>query len=193
MSFRITGLVAGLVLAAQGVSAGANEFEPQLRALAAGDLARIAAAPVILDALRAQNAAHAGLSQADVEALDAKWRAEVGAGNSPLIDGVIDHAASAWLRDMKEEMGGLITEVFVVDAKGLNVAQSDVTSDYWQGDEDKWKLTYAKSADTVQMGEVELDESTQAYQSQVSFPINDPDTGDPLGTVTVGVNLEQLQ
>lgn len=193
MSFRLSGLVAGLFLAAQGASAATNEFESQLRALATGDLAQIAQSAVVLDAMRVQNTAHAALTQAEIDALDTQWRAEVGAGSTPLIDGILTNAASVWLRDMKESMGGLVTEVFVIDAKGLNVAQSDVTSDYWQGDEDKWLMSHAMPEGTIHLGEVERDESTQAYQSQVSFPIYDPITQEPLGTVTVGVNLEQLQ
>ena len=35
------------------------------------------------------------------------------------------------------------------DNKGLNVGQSDVTSDYWQGDEAKWKKSYKMGAGAV--------------------------------------------
>jgi len=72
------------------------------------------------------------------------------------------------------------------------VALSDVTSDYWQGDEAKWQMTYGEPAGTVHLGDVELDESTQTYQSQVSFPIFDPETGEGIGAVTVGVDLSAL-
>jgi uncharacterized phage infection (PIP) family protein YhgE len=37
----------------------------------------------------------------------------------------------------------------VKDNKGLNVGQSDVTSDYWQGDEAKWKKSYKMGAGAV--------------------------------------------
>jgi hypothetical protein len=43
----------------------------------------------------------------------------------------------------------MITEMFVMDAKGLNVGQSDVTSDYWQGDEAKWQKTYGAGPGVV--------------------------------------------
>ena len=38
--------------------------------------------------------------------------------------------------------------------------------------------------------EVELDESTQTYQAQLSFTLVDPATGAAIGAVTVGVNAE---
>ena len=41
-------------------------------------------------------------------------------------------------------------------------------------------------------GEVAFDESSQAYQAQVSFTISDPKTGRPIGAMTVGLNAELL-
>jgi hypothetical protein len=42
----------------------------------------------------------------------------------------------------------------------MNVGQSDVRSDCWQGDEAKWQQTYLKGADAIHIGEVEFDESS---------------------------------
>jgi hypothetical protein len=39
---------------------------------------------------------------------------------------------------------------------------------------------------------VEEDESTQALQSQASVTISDPETGEPIGAITVGINLDML-
>ena len=41
--------------------------------------------PVLIDAIVAQNAAHAGMSQARIDELDLQWRAETGDPNSALI------------------------------------------------------------------------------------------------------------
>jgi hypothetical protein len=182
------------VLACLGAAPlAANEFAGPLTALAQSELNALATAPTIIEAVRAQNAKHAGLTPAEIEAMDREWRAQVGTASGPMIDGVLASAASAWLRERSDQTAGLITEVFVTDNHGLNVAQSTVTSDYWQGDEAKWTETFGKPDGTVHLGEVELDESTQTYQSQVSLPINDPDSGEPLGAITIGVNLELLQ
>src|SRR3546814_1455058 len=77
-----------------------------------------------------------------------------------------------------------------MDNRGLNVGQSDVTSDYWQGDEAKWQKSYQGGADAIFVDEVEMDESTQTFQSQVSMPIVDPATGEVIGAITVGVNVD---
>jgi hypothetical protein len=182
--------VAALVLAAP---ASANEFAAQLTELAKGEIAKMVAAPEVVEAVKAQNAETAAHDQAKLDALDGQWRAEVGAADQPLIKATLEKPASKYLAMQKEQAGGLFTEIFVMDAKGLNVAQSDVTSDYWQGDEEKWAEVYPKGAGALHLSEVEQDESTQTYQSQVSMPVVDPADGSVIGAVTVGVNVEMLQ
>jgi hypothetical protein len=146
----------------------------------------------LIDAIRAQNVQHAAIADAEVTALDKTWRAQVGQGSAPMISALQGNAASARLAAVKEEGAGLFTEIFAMDDKGLNVALSDVTSDYWQGDEAKWQQTYLVGAGAVHIGEVELDESSQTYQAQVSITIADPDTNAPIGAITFGINVESL-
>ena len=148
--------------------------------------------PMIIDAIRAQNKAHAGLTQADIDGLDKKWRAETGSSSKPMINEILGRPASKKMLAHKNEGEGLFTEIFVMDNRGLNVAQSDATSDYWQGDEAKWKKTFLAGPNAVFIDDVEFDESTQSYQSQVSISVPDPDTGAVIGAVTIGVNVELL-
>ena len=148
--------------------------------------------PVVIGAINEQNAAHAGLTQADIDALDKQWRAEVDAGAKPLIDKVMGNALSKFLADKQAEAGGMITEAFVMDNKGLNVGQSEITSDYWQGDEAKWQKTYPVGPGTIFVDGVDKDESTQRLQSQVSIAISDPATGQAIGAITLGIDVEGL-
>ncbi len=184
--------VIACLVAVPAASSSSNEYSEALMALAHGDLQGWLANPEVIAEIQAQNAEHAGLSEAEIEVMDQEWRAEVGAGDQPMIAAILAKPGSVWLSQQKEASGGLITEVFVMDNRGLNVAQSDVTSDYWQGDEDKWQQTFQVGADAIHLGEVELDESTQSYQSQVSMTITDPATGEAIGAITFGINLEYL-
>lgn len=144
----------------------------------------------LVDAVIVRNGETAGLSEDDIIALDNQWRAEVGTASTPTIDSVIGTGASEFLRQQVTASGGIITEIFVMDQRGLNVASSGVTSDYWQGDEDKFQQTYSVGPDAFHVSEVEFDESAQTYQGQVSFTLNDPATGAVIGAVTVGLNAE---
>lgn len=148
--------------------------------------------PVLVDAIKAQNAKNAALGQADIDKMDAQWKAETGAASKPMIDGVLGNAASTFLKKVKADNKGLFTEIFVVDNKGMNVGQSDVTSDYWQGDEAKYKETFPKGAGTIFIDKVEQDDSTQHLQSQVSMTIVDPATKEPIGAATIGVDVDIL-
>ena len=146
----------------------------------------------VVDAIKAQNAEHASLTEVNIDKLDKQWRAEIDAASKPLIESVLHNALSAFLTKKKEEAGGLLTEVFVMDDKGLNVGQSDVTSDYWQGDEAKWQKTYKVGPDAIFIDTIEKDESTQQLQAQVSVSIKDPADGKVIGAITIGINVEQL-
>jgi hypothetical protein len=163
-----------------------------LTELANNQLRAIAQNPALVAAIMAQNAETAAYDAAQIDTLDKQWRAEVDASAKPLIDKVMGTEASAALVAAQNDSGGTFTEIFATDAVGLNVAQSTVTSDYWQGDEDKFSKTFSVGADAVFLGEVELDESTQTYQSQVSITVVDPATGSPIGSITAGVDLSTL-
>ncbi|GMG81896.1 hypothetical protein LNKW23_11090 [Paralimibaculum aggregatum] len=189
MPFRRPALALTALLAA--APAGANEFTPLLEALVDSDIRAVVQDPVLIAAIRAQNAETAGLTETEILARDQDWRAQVGTAETPLINRVLSGPAAEHLRAAAEASGGLFTEIFAMDAVGLNVAASGVTSDYWQGDEAKWQETFPTGA--AHIGEIELDESTQAYQAQVSVVVRDPETGSPIGAATFGVNVELLQ
>jgi hypothetical protein len=148
--------------------------------------------PEISAAIKVQNAKHANIDQSQIDKLDKQWRAQTKASERPLIDQVLSTALSKKLADTKKQARGMITELFVMDNKGLNVGQSDPTSDYWQGDEDKWRKTYLAGPGAIFIDEIEMDESTQTFQSQLSLSIIDPVTGQVIGAVTVGVDVDQL-
>ncbi|MBO6894169.1 MAG: hypothetical protein JJ866_19665 [Roseibium sp.] len=180
-----------MVVVATGLSY-ANGFQMELEELAAGDISGIASSAEVIAAVKAQNEATAAFDQAKVDELDQTWRAETKAPDKPMIDAMMKNDLSRYLAGEQKKSVGLFTEIFVMDAKGLNVGQSAVTSDYWQGDEAKWQETYLKGAGAVHVGELEQDDSTQQLQSQVSVSVVDPDSGETIGAVTFGVNVGRL-
>ncbi|MDX8347876.1 type IV pili methyl-accepting chemotaxis transducer N-terminal domain-containing protein [Cognatiyoonia sp. IB215446] len=167
-------------------------YRVPLEAYARGELAKWIEDPALIEAIKVQNDRHTGLTEDEVIALDQQWRAEAGDGGGPLISELLAHPVSAWLRGQQTATAGFVTEVFVMDDKGLNVAQSVETSDYWQGDEAKWKETYQVGPDALHISEVEFDDSTGFYQSQASLAIKDPSSGEVIGAITFGINVQNL-
>jgi len=65
------------------------------------------------------------------------------------------------------------------------------TSDYWQGDEAKFKKSFASGAGGIFIDEVEFDDSTQAYLVQASVPVKDG--GKVIGAITFGIDVDKIQ
>ena len=65
--------------------------------------------------------ANESLVQGDIDSLDKQWRAESVSGSGDLIDSVVSNELSAYLQGVCEDSQGLITEVFIMDNRGLNV------------------------------------------------------------------------
>ena len=147
---------------------------------------------IVRMAISAQNQRLNKLEQAKIDTLDKQWRAEREADDKPLIAATLSNPLSVYLARMQGRSLGLYAEIFVMDQNGLNVGQSSITSDFWQGDEAKWQKSFGAGPGALHIDEAERDESTQLMQSQASLPIEDPQTGKVIGAITVGVNLDAL-
>jgi hypothetical protein len=173
------------------LAVGLNVFEQELTRLARSRIVEIATADIVVEAVRAQNRVTAGYDQAAIEEMDRVWSAAPVPGGSSLVDTVMARPLSRFLAEMQAASNGLFTEIIVMDAKGLNVGLSRVTTDYWQGDEDKWLKTVPVGPGALHIGPLHEDESTRTVQSQVSIPIVDPQTGAVIGALTVGIDVEE--
>ncbi|WP_321389430.1 hypothetical protein [Emcibacter sp.] len=147
---------------------------------------------MLISGIKAQNAQNASIGQANIDAKDKEWRAEVKNGGGAMTSAVLANGVSGYLKGIRDNSQGLYTEIFAMDNKGLNVGQSDLTSDYWQGDEAKWQKTFQAGAGAIHVSDVEFDESSQTYQIQVSVAISDPASGEVVGAITIGINAEML-
>ena len=100
---------------------------------------------------------------------------------------------SALLKDFQKKEP-VFTEVFVMDKNGALVGATNKTSDYWQGDEDKFIKTYGVGgAGATFIGKIKFDESSGSYASQINVPVVDPDTGNVIGAITGGLDISRLK
>lgn len=172
--------------------AHANDFAPAMQTYLDEEIRSWAMSDPLVAAINRQNEVTSGYDQPMIDQLDKQWRAEVGASDTPTITPVLSGSAAEFLRQQVAASEGRITEVFIMDARGLNVAASSVTSDYWQGDEAKFSETYGRGSNAIHFGNIEFDDSTETYQGQISLTIIDPSTGQAIGAMTVGVDAEAL-
>lgn len=147
---------------------------------------------VVRLSIAAQNERYGSLSQNNIDALDKQWRAERSADDKPLIAATLSSPLSIYLARVQGQSVGMLVEVFIMDKNGLNVGQSSITSDFWQGDEDKFLKTYHKGAGTVFVDTPEWDEKYHIWRVQVNRTITAKDNKTAIGAVTVEVNLTEL-
>lgn len=138
-----------------------------------------AADPVIVDAVKAHNAA----VPADQAALtQEQWRALTIL--DPLVRSFAKNAAGQFLKAKKDET---ITEAFVSDAAGLKVAFIAKTTNWSHLGKPKHDVPMTGKS---WQGPIEVDESSGQRQLQVSVPVLDG--GKPIGSLCVGLSLSKL-
>jgi hypothetical protein len=141
--------------------------------------------PIIVKAVKDQNAQ--GLSIEKIKEIDQQWL------NTPGIDAfmtsLMESEAGKHLRDLQKSKT-FYAEIFVMDNQGANVAMSNKTSDYWQGDEAKFKESYKEGAGAIYIDDIKFDDSTQTYLVQVSVPVKDGDQ--VIGALTVGIEVDKF-
>ncbi len=163
-----------------------------LRELVRTKVAAWVAEEICVEAVKAQNSVTATIPQRLIDSLDKQWRTEIVRMERPLINRVLSKALSARLAVLKDSMKGAVVEIVVMDGRGLNVAASDIHTDYWQGDEEKWQETYLVGSGATHVGHSELENSTDHFQAEVSMTITDPQSGRVIGVIAVAVDLDRL-
>jgi len=164
----------------------AGEKAPQkVVDLANSTLVQLGSDEVIIKAVKAQNAEGKTLEQ--IKAKDREWQAT--AGIADYMKALMDSECGKHLGDI-QKTAPYYAELFVMDNQGANVAMTDKTSDYWQGDEEKFTESCKGETGAIHIGDVKFDESTQAYLVQVSVPVKDG--GEVIGAITIGIDVDKL-
>lgn len=174
------------LVSATGFAVAGEKASQKVIDLANSKLVALGADPVIVKSVKDENAK--GKTLAQIQDKDAKWKDTAG---------IVDYMQALMDSECGKHIAGIqnsapyYAEIFVMDNQGANVAMTDKTSDYWQGDEAKFKKSFNGGAGSVFVDEVEFDDSTQAYLVQVSVPVKDGDK--TVGAITFGIDVEKIE
>lgn len=183
---KLIALMTVVTLLTSAAMALAEEAPQKIKDLAQTKLAAIGKEPVIIAAVKAENAKGKTLDQ--VKAQDEKWRNTPGIADE--MKAIMDSECGRFLQGIqKSEL--FYSEIFVMDNLGANVAMTDKTSDYWQGDEAKFQKSFNNGAGAVFVDEVKFDESSQAYLVQISVPVLDNEKA--IGAITFGIDVDKVK
>lgn len=152
----------------------------------------VASSEVVLRSVLAQNAKYGDLSQSEIDGLDQQWRKEREADDKPLIAVTLSNPLSSYLTRVQANHLGVYAAIFVMDRNGLNVGQSAITGDFWQGDEAKFTQTFPKGASAVFVDEPEWVDEFKVWIAQVNLTLADA-SGAPIGAATFDINLTELE
>lgn len=169
-----------------GLGYAAEKAPQKVVDLANTELLKLGSDGVIIEAVKAENAK--GKTLAEIKAMDSKWKGTPGVVD--YMKALMDSECGKHLNNIKEG-ADFYAEIFVMDNQGANVAMTDKTSDYWQGDEAKFTESYKGGSGAVHISDVEFDDSTQAYLVQVSVPVKD--AGKVIGAITIGVDVDKIE
>ena len=168
-------LLLSFTAVAEQFPSGVNELVPLLKSWGED--------PVIISAVQTQN--QRALTLEAIKARDEEWRATDGLDEK--MQALMNNDAAKRLLEFEKKQPYFF-ELFLMDNQGANVAMTNKTSDYWQGDETKWQASFNKGKGGVHFSDVEFDESAQDYLLQISVPVMHQ--GSAIGAITVGINLD---
>ena len=187
MKKAIVFILFGMLVMTHAWMVSAGEKAPQkVVDLAQSELAKVGTDPVIVAAVKAENGKGKSLDQ--IKAKDKEWKAT--AGVADYMKAIMESECGNHLKKIQDGKA-YYAEIFVMDNQGANVAMTDKTSDYWQGDEAKFKKSFKGGAGAVFIDEVEFDDSAQAYLVQISVPVKDG--GKVIGAITFGIDVDKIE
>ena len=124
----------------------------------------------------------------EIETLNREWEAATGV--TQFMRALIDHPAARRLKELRSSSPE-IQEAFLTNALGANVAITNKTSDFYQGDEVQYLEAFNQGKGGVHIGELSLDGSIHSYSVHVGVPVLHH--GKPIGVLLAAVNVEKLK
>lgn len=161
-----------------------NRISPRMQSVVATHTLRVkawAASPLLIEAVTDQNRKNIRLEE--IKRIDSDWLA--GKADN-LATALINNPVGQFLNEKINKNKFLYTEAFLCDNQGAVVGEYPKTSDYWQGDEDKFIQSFNDGMGRDYIGALKFDESTQAYSVQVSVPVLYE--GKTIGVLVVGLS-----
>lgn len=110
------------------------------------------------------------LTLTEIEDRDGVWRVaqEEGALAKAVLASSLSQQLKAFTSSKPE-----YSEIFVTDSQGVVIGMTNITTDYFQADEEWWTITFADEGGFSWVGEVEFDESAGVWGLPLYNPIYD--------------------
>lgn len=153
------------------------------------ELEKLLKSPDIVEFTKRLPARNVALSGDEIRKFDQDWA--TAQPNDELLSKVSDNQCSKHLLTFQHD-NPVFAEIFITDTNGLNICQTNKTSDYYQADEDWWKEGYREGLGQAGFGSIEFDKSAGMEAIPLHIPIYDPQTHQVLGLAKGVLNLTRV-
>lgn len=141
---------------------------------------KLAKEPRIISAVKKFNQENRNLTRDEIFKLDEEWKKAGGVGE--FIKSFLVNECSQRLINFQKVNNGF-PEIFISDKKGLIIATTNKTSDYYQADEAWWIKAYDAGKGKIYHGEVEYDESAFSESIALYVPVMDSEANKCIGVI----------
>lgn len=124
-----------------------------------------------------------------VRQIDQQWQRQQTAPPPLSVGNVLANAASRFFRDVAQN-DTIYSELLLTDAQGRLVAASEVTSDYFQADEEWWRDAFNRRGPHI--SDVTWDESAKTYVIEISVPVFAPGSDEVTGVLKAATNSSEM-
>ena len=179
-------ILAYLLFTFSHLASGNQEHKAKLLLVQITGVQQLAKQARFIQAVKQQNAQDMSLDE--IRKRDQAWMSSD--DSLPLKASMTSSDIGTYLKNLIMHNSDKYNEVFVTDNQGANVAAYPLTSDYWQGDEDKFINAFANGNGDIHIGGMEFDESTQTNAVQISVPIMY--NSKAIGVLVMGVKVDHI-
>ena len=174
-------MIIGLFLVSGVIWVNAGEKAPQkLVDLTHSTLAKLGSDPVIVKAVKAENAKKKTLAQ--IKEINTKW--ENADENNDFVKALLKSECAMHLHKLKKSIDD-VEEMYVLDNQGAVVASILFEEKYWWGELPRFKQV---TKGEVFISDIEMDEDEMEYMVHVLVPVKDGDT--VIGAIDIGLEVE---
>ena len=110
--------------------------------------------------------------------------------NSPVVAEVLGNTASRYFTEITRQ-DPVYRELLLTDREGRLIAASNLTSDYYQADEDWWRRVMADDRGEATVSDVRWDDSARTYAMEIAVPVPGDD-GRPMGVLKAVADIREM-
>jgi hypothetical protein len=155
-------------------------------------LANLSSIPVIQELVTESNERKPNENEfaQQIQRIEDQW-AILNQEESRFLSGILENEASLFLRDHNRVVAAF-REIMVTDRYGRLVAASNKVSDYFQADENWWRVAYLEGTGQRFISDLQFDESARAYSLELAEPIRNPESTEAIGIIKGIVDSDEL-